>query len=366
MSKWDNLIVWLGCFSFLSVLFLPINEKFLFLISPKKNLIEDNFCYYISSHNLLETKDDSLSCVSDFSVLETVFLKSKTPPFLIKSKKLAFLEKDSLKKEEDENNSEIESEIESETDKEIKEYLVKKGDTFIKISKKFNISLETLLETNNLTPKSLLKPGQKLIILPISGLLHVVKKGENLSKIAKLYKSELKEIIEFNELENENDFLAGDLLIIPGGKKPALPSTFVSASIFDQIAQIPIPDSYFILPTKGRISQGLHGFFRNAVDISNNCGTPIVAAAGGRIQKVNYSSRGGLGITILHPNGVVTFYSHLSKAIVQPQQEVTTGEIIGYIGNTGRTRGRTGCHLHFEVRNAPNFLNSFPRGFYLE
>jgi len=51
---------------------------------------------------------------------------------------------------------------------------------------------------------------------------------------------------------------------------------------------------------------------------------------------------------------VVTLYGHLSVITVKNGGSVNVGEIIGYIGNTGRTRGQTGCHLHFEVRGARN------------
>ena len=68
--------------------------------------------------------------------------------------------------------------------------------------------------------------------------------------------------------------------------------------------------------------------------------------------------------TILHPNGVVTYYGHLSKIIVSQGAKVYQGQIIGYMGYSGRTipAGPAGCHLHFDVRFAQNPFSQFSKG----
>ncbi|MBU0476443.1 M23 family metallopeptidase, partial [Patescibacteria group bacterium] len=60
--------------------------------------------------------------------------------------------------------------------------------------------------------------------------------------------------------------------------------------------------------------------------------------------------------TIIHPNGVVTLYSHLQSISVKAGEKVSQGQGIGLIGHTGQTipSGPQGCHLHFEVRGAEN------------
>jgi len=75
--------------------------------------------------------------------------------------------------------------VETGQKREIQEYVVEEGDTLFSISQKFGISLETILWANNLNKNSTLKPGQKLIILPVNGVLHEVKSGDTLSEIAK-------------------------------------------------------------------------------------------------------------------------------------------------------------------------------------
>lgn len=234
----------------------------------------------------------------------------------------------------------------------IVEYVVESGDTLSSIAKKFGISLETILWANDLTSKSIIKIGQKLIISPVSGVIHHVKNGDTLGEIAKTYKGEIEEIVIINELSSEGDIFIGDILIIPDGKMPPKISRIASTSI---------ANSYFIFPSQGRITQRLH--YYNAVDIANKCGTtPVVAAAGGTIQRAGFDRVGGNRITILHSNGVVTYYGHLSKMLVSPGQSVGVGDIIGYVGNTGYA---TGCHLHFAVIGAKNFLSRYSLGSYI-
>jgi len=240
--------------------------------------------------------------------------------------------------------------------KEIQEYVVAEGDTFFSISQKFGISVDTILFANGLNKNSILKPGQKLIILPVDGILHQVKEGDTLNEIANKYQAKVEEIIAFNELEGENNIYIGDILVIPGGKMPK-PKSNNSNSSSKNIVIYPsntLSSGYFICPVAGgcRITQSLHWY--NAVDFSNGkCGEPIVAAASGTVIKAKYGWNGGGGnlVKILHSNGVITMYGHLQVIFVSPGEEVLQGQIIGTMGSTGRS---TGCHLHFDVFGAKN------------
>lgn len=244
----------------------------------------------------------------------------------------------------------LEDEIERRN--EIIEYVVGSGDVLSSIANKYDISLDTILWANDLSSKSIIKIGQKLIILPVSGVVHHVKSGDTLSEIAKTYKSDGSEIVAFNELSSEGDIFIGDILIVPNGKMPSPKSTYYASP------QVPIGSSYFICPTAGcGITQGLHWY--NAIDFGAKCGSPTYAAAAGTVQRVDYGWNSGAGnyITILHPNGVVTMYGHIQKSLVSSGQAVSQGEMIALIGGQPGTPGAgisTGCHVHFGVRGARN------------
>ena len=100
-------------------------------------------------------------------------------------------------------------------------YVVEQGDSLSGIASKFNISLDTLLWANNLR-SSIIRPGQKLIILPVSGVKHTVEDGDTLNNIAERYKVEKQEIVSFNNILGQEDILIGQTLIIPDGVKPRI------------------------------------------------------------------------------------------------------------------------------------------------
>jgi murein DD-endopeptidase MepM/ murein hydrolase activator NlpD len=102
--------------------------------------------------------------------------------------------------------------------------------------------------------------------------------------------------------------------------------------------------------------------FHTGIDLSTDQGTPVVAAANGRVTKVvpnNDKSGYGNYIEITHPNQVTTLYGHLSAILVKENQELQKGELIGLVGDTGRS---TGPHLHFEVQVAGKPVNPIGGG----
>lgn len=111
-----------------------------------------------------------------------------------------------------------------------------------------------------------------------------------------------------------------------------------------------LPDK-FAKPADGIITSHYgwrHGRNHNGTDIDLNTGDAVRAAWGGKVRYSQYND-GGFGnlVVIRHYNGLETFYAHLSKLLVVPNQLVEAGETIGLGGNTGHSYG---SHLHFEVR----------------
>ncbi len=119
--------------------------------------------------------------------------------------------------------------------KTIIEYIVQPGDNLWSIAKEFEISIETLISANNLK-NQLIRPGQELLILPVSGIMHAVKQGENILGLAEKYKVDAKEIIAFNRLSEDGSIFIGQRLIIPGGKMPFARPIITSASTSSQLS----------------------------------------------------------------------------------------------------------------------------------
>jgi len=235
----------------------------------------------------------------------------------------------------------------------ISTYVVREGDTLSAIAKMFGVTTNTISWANDIS-RGMIRPGQTLIILPISGVRHTVVKGDTLQSIAKKYKADVTEISQYNHLTENARLSIGDIVLVPDGEIAAPPS----ASLAGRPATLrgtagPSYEGYYLRPViGGKKTQGLHGY--NGIDIASYSGAPVLASASGEVIIARSSGwNGGYGnyIVVNHQNGTQTLYGHLSTLAVLVGNTVTRGEIIGYMGSTGRS---TGTHLHFEVRGAKN------------
>ncbi|MDP2726770.1 MAG: M23 family metallopeptidase [Dehalococcoidia bacterium] len=251
------------------------------------------------------------------------------------------------------------------------EYEVVQGDTVSTIAERFGISTQTILWTNNMSNADFIKLGQKLLILPVSGLFYAVEKGDSLLYIASQFGVDTEAILGYkpNGLSNADSLAIGQRLIIPGGTVSAARAAPSSrggarldsgATAAQAVPAAAPPSGNFIWPNSGLITQYFSAG-HSGLDIATAYGTPIVAADGGVVvdeQKLG----GGLGwyITIDHGNGYSTTYSHMSSFAVGMGERVSQGQMIGRVGSTGWS---TGPHDHFVVeRNGMpiNPLNVLP------
>lgn len=262
-------------------------------------------------------------------------------------------------------------------------YTVKSGDTLIGIAHSCGLTLGELRERNPAYANTdILHIGDVLVIENASALLQVYRYflktyTEAIPYETKVYfndnfyKDEQRvlrqgkngsqrvtaEIAYLDGVESERTVLESEVLKKPvtkqvriGTQKGTRPSgSGVASGKFTW----PLPHfktitSYYG-PRWGTMHQGL--------DISgyNVYGASIVAADGGTVYAVNRTSKWGTGmfagygyaVVIDHGNGLRTLYAHCSKISVTPGQRVSKGQVIAYVGNTGKS---TGPHLHFEVR----------------
>lgn len=230
-------------------------------------------------------------------------------------------------------------------------YTVRKGDNISTIASNFGISVATIVAANPGVKTSRLKAGQALLILPTSGVVYQAMSGDNLASIAQQFGISQEIIQQFNHSVNFSSLDPGTPIIIPGGTNTALLAT-------NDVA-LPNFNNQFIMPANGYNAGNLSSY--NAVDITNFCGTPVVAAADGVVISDSENTdttdgwNGGYGnfVLIQHSfgNDVRTRYAYLEKVNVQPGDYVTQGQVIGLMGQTGQA---SSCRVHFEVYGARN------------
>ncbi len=234
---------------------------------------------------------------------------------------------------------------------EISVYVVRDGDTLSQIAEMYDVSAKTILWANDITSPSKIRPGDTLVILPITGVRHIVKSGETLASIAKKYQGDVADILAYNQLASASDIVPGDTVIIPDGTIAASPTP--SSSGRAGAVASGAGSSGFVHPVPGaKRTQGIHGY--NGVDLAAPVGTAVRAAQGGQVIVARGSGwNGGYGLYVVvkHGNGTQTLYAHLNTVSVVVGDTVASGQTIGTVGNTGRS---TGSHLHFEVRGAKN------------
>jgi LysM repeat protein len=231
-------------------------------------------------------------------------------------------------------------------------YVVREGDTLSQIAQMFDVTVNTIKWGNDLS-SNILKEGQTLVILPISGVKHTVVKGDTLASVAKKYNGDANEIMAYNNLQKDEALVPGTDIIIPDGEVVAPSYSGSSIKSPTTSSGLKYYAGYYLRPIVGGVrTQGIHGY--NAVDLAAPIGTPILASADGQVIISRFGGwNGGYGnyIVVRHGNGTQTLYAHASKINVSSGDTVKQGDVIGAVGTSGKS---TGPHVHFEIRGAKN------------
>lgn len=223
-------------------------------------------------------------------------------------------------------------------------YTVKAGENISSIAKKFGLSnISTLIAVNNISNVRLLRSGQKIIIPSLDGMIHTVKKGDSLAVIAQKYSISVESLLDVNDLSS-SIIQVGDKLFIPGARlnsdelKQALGELFMS----------PLSVSWRLSSAYGYRNDPFTGVrsFHTGIDMVAPQGTAIKASMAGRVAAAGYTQVYGNYVIISHTNGYQTLYAHLHTISVKAGQSVSQGAKVGLLGNTGYS---TGAHLHFSV-----------------
>jgi len=239
--------------------------------------------------------------------------------------------------------------------KEIVEYTVVAGDTPSTIAAEFGVSTNTVLWENDLRKDEIIKPGDTLKILPVTGVEHRVKEGDTIEKIAKKYDADAEEIKKFNGIEDRT-LKAGEEIIVPDGyisvpvSVPEPPPQKVAQEESEEITPFSssevVTSGEFVWPTTTKHISQYFRWGHTGIDIDNRSRPPIFAAEEGTVVFAGWRSGYGRTVIISHGNGLQTLYGHADQLYVKSGQKVNKGQAIAKMGSTGWS---TGPHVHFEV-----------------
>lgn len=244
---------------------------------------------------------------------------------------------------------------------EIKKYTVVNGDSLWSISNTFNLEIDTLFGSNDLRDPNVLKPGKELRIPNQDGIFYTVKKGDTLATIVKKFQISMEKTKEINESRV-------DLSVLKVGEELFLPEARPEVSVLNASGRGSSSGSSsysrsFRWPVVGRINSPFgwrrhpitrRKSFHTGIDIKASRGYRIRAAKDGRVVYSGWMGGYGRVVVLSHGGSYSTLYAHCSKLAVRKGQRVNQGQVIAYVGATGRA---TGPHLHFEVRKNNSPIN---------
>lgn len=258
-------------------------------------------------------------------------------------------------------------------------YTVQQGDSISLIATKNNLTTAELCDLNGITTDTAIFPGDELIVtreeamlevqitrtvtwteeIPFStektqsseyafGTTHTVQEGEN----------GVRTITAQNVYDTEGNLLEQTIVSSEVTKEPVNREIVVGTKLpSGSVAQV--GNGTFIWPVpQYTYCSRWYSSSHKGVDICAPAGTPIYASASGVVSKAGYERNGagsgyGYSIIINHGNGYSTVYAHCLSLTVSAGQAVSQGQLIGYVGSTGRSSGN---HCHFEIRYNGRYL----------
>lgn len=271
--------------------------------------------------------------------------------------------------------------------------IVEDSDNIYTIASKYDVSMQALVQANNIKFPFLLKEGQTLV-LPYPDQ-YSVKKGDSIYDVAKQFNLNISQFIAMNALKSPYTLNEGQVLSLPpsikSNNKGARALVYVKPVMKEQVVAenlpaIPIPrlknqqqvqtkisqvqtlsrtlrqkkkDEGFIWPVKGRLISAFGpkagGLYNDGINISVKEGESVKASASGTVVYADDKLEGyGNLVIIKHSNGYITAYAHNKELLVHKGDDVSQGDEIAISGRTGNV---TVSQLHFGIRKGKKPVN---------
>ncbi|MGZ6202061.1 MAG: LysM peptidoglycan-binding domain-containing M23 family metallopeptidase [Thermodesulfobacteriota bacterium] len=185
------------------------------------------------------------------------------------------------------------------------------------------------------------------------GVYHVVERHQTFYRICKTYSADLNEVASLNRIPDPSKIKTGQRIFIPRAKRILKVEIYIDDVVSEQgeKTKVAYKKFDFIWPVEGKINQGFEeaeNRRHQGIDISSAVGSPIKASNAGTVIYSNNTITGYGNLIILrHSEELVTVYAHNQVNLVEEGTWVEKGQVIGKVGQTGRT---SGPHLHFEIR----------------
>jgi murein DD-endopeptidase MepM/ murein hydrolase activator NlpD len=230
------------------------------------------------------------------------------------------------------------------------DYTVRRGDSVEAISRRFGLSLDAVIASNELrNVRRELRAGQKIRIPNMDGIPYTVKKGDSYAKIAGTFEVPLEAVLDANDIQSDA-INPGTVLFIPGARmdKNALRQALGELFIYPVNGKMSSPFGWRRDPFSGTRS------YHAGLDLSARMGSPVKAAADGKVSATGTNAVYGNFVILSHGGDYQTMYAHLSRILVRGGGYVNQGTVIGLVGSTGRS---TGPHLHFAVYKNKRAIN---------
>jgi murein DD-endopeptidase MepM/ murein hydrolase activator NlpD len=232
------------------------------------------------------------------------------------------------------------------------EYFIAQGDTLASIARQFNLPWRDIVWSNP-DLRIPLVVGRPIEVPPVPGVVVVVRPGDTPTGLATFYGVDVTTVLGFNGIHGPQ-LTPGSVLVIPVDPNPG--PNLSSGAPAD-----PVDPGQFLCPIAGaKIIQGFgptsfaleppfdgYPHFHTGLDLLAGYGTPIDAAAGGRVTATGYAFDFGIRVEVTDSFGLVEIYAHMSQVTVTVGQEVQQGDKVGYVGSTGLS---IGAHLHFQLQ----------------